>query len=491
MDVITTLFAIAIIASALFALVHWWSAHPFPLWWDEANYANQMFEDRDAFAQRGIGGVVRAWLFNDPVRPPAYRVFALPFPPRLLLLRTVATAISLIGFALMVVAARRVVSTSAALLAAAVVFAMPGLLTSAGWFGTEYPLLLAISILMAALIPRISPPGVAIAVALGLLSKTTFVVVAGPPLLAAFLYLRTDRRNMLRLAGGAFAGAAIASGWWLWHLGPALAYAQYGRSFQRASLGAALALETLVEKIRIFTFDALGIGVAAALTLLFVTTRRATTPEQRRAVVLACAASVPLIVLAFASNVFVPRHFAPALIPLVIVVAVTLEHARPVVRVVVAMAVLAQIAFVPLPRVEQTDWSRLRAIIPESNLRIAFLGGWPSLSPPEIRYAWRRGGDDAEVAWLWRFEDGPIDWSRVMKTVTESDVVLVVSPDARMPVDARLEVDENIDNRHNAEFIARLERSGVVRGPERFVIGTRHRVELLLYRPKTRPSAQQ
>jgi hypothetical protein len=488
--VIATVFAVAIAALTLVALFRWWSAHPYPLWWDEANYVNQSIDDRQAFAERGMGGLARALLFNDPLRPPAYRVFALPFPSKVIVLRSVSLAVSLIALALLVLAVRGVSTTSGALLAAAMALAMPGVLTSAGWFGTEYPLFLAVAILMAALIPRVSAIGVALAVALGLLSKTTFVVIAGPALLVALLFARRDRRAVSQLFAGGVAGAAIAAGWWLWHARPALAYAQYGRTFPRASLGEGLA--TLPAKLRIFAFEGLGLGVAAALLVLLFAVRATKTTDEKRALLIAGAASLPLIVLAFGSNVFVPRHFAPALLPLVIVLAIAVQHTRPALRIVIALAVVVQAALVTLPQVEQTDWSRLRAIVSNPKPKIAFLGGWPSLTPPEVQFGWKRAGGDADVQWLWRFEQGAIDWPNVMKTALSSDVVLVVPPGARHRVDERMHIDENADNLHNAEFLTSLQNSGAFAPPTRFAIGTHEPVELILFsRPKSRPSAQQ
>lgn len=484
---VSSVIALLIVAASLVAALRWTGTHPLPLWWDEAHYANQAIADRAAIG-RGVVAGVKALLFDDPVRPPAYRALVLPFTvvewPRLALLRAIALGTTFLAMLLVYRASRSA-------LAAAMVFSMPAVLTSGAWFGTEYPLFLAIGLLLAGLVPRTSPLLIAPAVALGLLSKTTFVVIAGPALLAAVLFARRDRRELAKLVIAAACGAAVSAGWWVWHLLPALRFAQLGRTFMRASLGSPLALETLGEKVRIFAFEAVGIVLLMALVAVAA---HGWSREQRRTAAIGLAASLPLLLLAFASNVFVPRHFAPAFLPMAVVIAVSLERVRPAVRVAISVLALIQIVAVAanteryLPRVEQTDWRILRRFVTEERPHVAFLGGWPGLTPPELRYAWTRDGAEADTEWLWRFEDGAIDWEKVMHSALASDAVLVVPPGAIPPRDPRLAVDERTDNRHNAEFMAKLAVSGVFSPPVRLRAGQRHPVDLLLYR-RTRSDA--
>ena len=469
----TAAIAIAIIGVALVAALRWTGAHPLPLWFDEANYANQTFEDRAAVLRGGPIAGVKALLFNDPARPPAYRAFVLPFSavrqPNLTFLRGLAIAVTLLAMAILYV-------TTRSLLATAMVFAMPAVLSAGAWFGTEFPLFLAVALLMLALVPRVRPILLVMAVALGLLAKATFLAIAGPVILVALFF---DDRPRVFVASAA--GAAIAAGWWGWHLLPVLQFAQSARAVARASIVGSLA-QRAATKVHIFAVYATGPVILIVILILLgvLVVRRGA--ADRRTLAIALAGWLPLLIVAAASKGFGPRIFAPALLPLSIIFALALATVSPRARLVTGLLVLAQTIFIAitlepaLPRVSQTDWRILRAQVPKPEPRIAVMGGWPSLTPPEIRYAWTRDGVDATVETLWRFENGAIDWTKVMQHALASDLVLVVPPGRPLPQDSASSGVFPIDNRYNAELITRLERSGKF---ERVEIG---KADLLAYR---------
>lgn len=474
-----------VFALSLIAILRWQSEHPLPIRWDEANYVNYAIEDHRFFQQGGVVRVIKALLFEDPHRPPAYRALALPVTmfvtPTLPLLRGIALFWSGLAALMLFVTWRRVVDVAAAAMLAAMSFATPAVMISAGWFGTEYPLFLATALLMAALIPRPSFVTLMLAVALGLLSKSTFLVIAFAPLLvAAVIAWRERRRDLLPLAFGSLAGALIASGWWLWHLRPALEYAQYGRTFPRV----AALTDSVTAKLWILTMTGIGPGVLIALVVLIFRGVRASGlhPGGNAPRWIAAAASLPLLLLGLTSPVFVPRHFSPALLPLPFIGASGLARR---VRVIAIVAVLAQALFLAvflhplLPRVDQTDWGVLRPHVGTANPTIAFLGGWSSLSPPEVRYAWLSRGGDADVQLLWDAERPAIDWKATLERAFASDAVFVVSPEART-------ADEftRRDNAHNAELIARLRQSGRFHEPVLLPIGDRDRAQVLLFKNK-------
>jgi hypothetical protein len=114
------------------------------------------------------------------------------------------------------------------------------------------------------------------------------------------------------------------------------------------------------------------------------------------------------------------------------------------------------------------------------------LGGWPSLSPPEVRYGWTRDGGDASTVWLWRAEQRQIDWSGIMRDALAADAVLVVPPAASTNPD--LTDYERGDNRHNAELIRRLQSSGVFANPVPMRIGTHAKIDILVYVERRRPA---
>src|SRR5688500_5447870 len=98
----TAFAAIFIFGATVVMAASWFRDHPLPLYWDEAAYINQVLDDRDALREGGIVAVVKALLFNDPIRPPAYRTIALPvaacLPPSVFLLRTVAFIAVVLAF---------------------------------------------------------------------------------------------------------------------------------------------------------------------------------------------------------------------------------------------------------------------------------------------------------------------------------------------------------------------------------------------------------
>lgn len=476
--------SLVIAVLALIGAVRWTRAHPYPLWWDEANYYNQVADDRRAFVERGPIAMVKSLVFADNERPPAYRALVAPVAaatlPSLALLRGIALCVLLVSLVLVWQACRTFADSASALLATVLVLAMPQVLASGAWFGTEYPLYLAVGLLLLALL-RDAPIGVAAAVALGLLAKSSFLFIGGPAVLVALMTTR-DRRKLFLAAA---CGALVAAGWWLWDPGAVLRYAQLGRTFERAASDQGLPgkLHELVVT------SGIGIAIAAALLAIEgVRNRNLLSPAERRGLLIGAAAFIPLVALSMFSPVFVGRHFAPALLAVAIPAAVVLKRAHPALRVAVAALALIQVAWIALtpltrlPRVEQTDWATLRPLIAKSSPRIAFIGGWPSMSPPEIRYGWTRNGADARTLWLWRAEERAIDWTHVMGDALTSDAVLVVPPAAAM----RTRAYEQKDNRHNAELMRRLEASRMFEPPVPFRVGTREIIDVLVYRGHAR-----
>ena len=479
----------------------WYRDHPLPLYWDEAAYINQALDDRDTLLDRGILATIKALLFNDPIRPPAYRAIALPvvacLPPSVFLLRAVALTAVILAFGVVARTAGESTSPASGLLASSIAFAAPAIAIHSTWYGTEFALIAGMALLLLAVVQRVRPVLLAAAVALGLLSKASFLILSAPVLLVTLIVSWRERREILRLIGATAAGTAIAFGWWFWHFRAALEFAQLGRTFRRAAFAEPLSASALGAKLNDLVRSSWGIGVTFAVIVLItvaVVRVRNDSPQARRAFWIGVAAFVPLLGLAFLSPVFVGRHYAASLLGLAVILALGIEALAPGLRIAVAAAVLAQTLFLSathersLRRVEQTDWTRLRELVPADSPRIAFLGGWPSLSPPEIRFGWRIAGRQAAVEWLWRFEDGSIDWQRVMARVEQSDAVLVVPPGARHRVSRPLGIDENIDNRHNSELIRRLMRSGAFDAPLPFRIGREEPITLLVFRKRFRAS---
>ena len=75
-------------------------------------------------------------------------------------------------------------------------------------------------------------------------------------------------------------------------------------------------------------------------------------------------------------------------------------------------------------RFEQWDWAPVHEIAQDCGLsrpKIAFLGMGRPLNPAQIEYPWFLAGESpsekngyTEPLWLWRYEEGPFDWTPVM-----------------------------------------------------------------------------
>ena len=114
--------------------------------------------------------------------------------------------------------------------------------------------------------------------------------------------------------------------------------------------------------------------------------------------------------------------------------------------------------------IDQWDWHSLRELCRDEGFaepRVAVLGSGRCYNPPQIRYAWVADGAPAiDVRWLWRYENGPIDWQAVMAAADDCDVV-VAAPNYVGETSDK----QDRDNQYNAEFVHRMSQNGRFRGP--------------------------
>ena len=114
---------------------------------------------------------------------------------------------------------------------------------------------------------------------------------------------------------------------------------------------------------------------------------------------------------------------------------------------------------------------------------IAYLGLGPGLSPYQIEYPWvaqsastgRANFDYPEVKLLWRYEEGPVDWQKVMDSARRSDIVLTA------PNYSGLEAIDWEYNQHNSEPAERLSRDSRFQGPVRLEIGRFQPTEIAVF----------
>jgi len=144
-----------------------------------------------------------------------------------------------------------------------------------------------------------------------------------------------------------------------------------------------------------------------------------------------------------------------------------------------------------MPRFDQWDWEPLRNISQNCGLetpKISLLGYGRPFGPPQIEYPWvayatstsRIKLEIPEPVWLWHYENGPIDWQKVMGLAEQSDMVLTAPGyigEAR--------IKEDIDNEHNVEFADRLSHDPLFQTPVHLQMGRFAPVDVLVFVKRT------
>jgi hypothetical protein len=262
------------------------------------------------------------------------------------------------------------------------------------------------------------------------------------------------------------------------------------------------------------------IGLLLLACLVKVVVRRETIldPFQKLALGACACAGVPIVLAQLSGVNHLLRHISPAVIPLAITVGVLSDKTgwayawgsiavsaicfgvqllmivTPVVfpndRAVDLGFVNTALPWRIMSRFDQWDWSPVREISDGCGIatpKISFLGGGRTFDPPQIQYPWivreeatrHATLDYPEVTWLWRYEDGPLDWRKVMDSADRSDMVLT-APDYI----GEVKNEEDLDNRYNAEFAGRLSLDSRFRGPIRLEMGRFEPVEMDVFLSK-------
>ena len=230
--------------------------HPTAISWDEAEYFNTVLADQGVLRDSGLRGLRLAILYNDRIRPPAFRILAAPFYYVLgfspFTLRLVSLGFHWLGLVLLYFTTRKVADPKCAVLSVLICGLSPDVLFSSVVFYTEYPLFLAttgtfyflVSGLMSKSNGSRSWIGLGLSIGLGLLAKTSFALVAAPVL--GVLLVASRIRGLsgpppsFAIKAGAL-GSLVAAPWWWKNGGYALGYARYSRNFIYDSLRRAFA----------------------------------------------------------------------------------------------------------------------------------------------------------------------------------------------------------------------------------------------------------
>jgi len=500
--------------------VVWSHAHPFGIHWDEAEYLDQAGIDVQrlwAGKLLTLGGRI---LIKSLGKPPAYRILVLPFLAVFGFEATVARLVSLACFGLstwfVYQATCRIAGRTAGAIAVLIFALSPEVVSASIFFGTDTCLYLATSAMLyfvfAAWSYHSEQPrhwiGLGLAVGLGFLAKTSFLAIAAPVL--AFWLIAgyfgwlaiPSLRSQAKAAALAF---VIAAPWWVLNLKKSFVYAQYARGFVRNSLGSP-SPTTWLRWLNTVIHGLLGHGVSILIGLVLITflvgaitSKETLLDPQQRAALAACAcAGLPILLTQLAGTNHLLRHISPVMIPLAISIGLLAEtsgwiHSWPGAA-ITAILTLGQLAMLVSPvvvpnrqpvdlafpngvepwqamvRFDQWDWTPVRNIGHNCGLdkpKISYLGNGRAFDIPQIQYSWiAQRLAEPEVIWLWRYEDGPLDWQKTMDAADQSDIV-ITAPEFV----GESKIKEDLDNQHNAEFAGRLSRDSQFRAPVRLAMG--------------------
>jgi hypothetical protein len=353
---------------------------------------------------------------------------------------------------------------------------------------------------------------------LGFLSKTSFALLAIPVFAFALVVGRRANpgscyiKTLFKVAALAL---LIAGPWWLKNGGPALRYATYARGYSRNSLGSP-SLLTFARWLASVFQGLLAPGVSILILAIVVVVvwkyRLVVKPIFSRAqwtTLVACACcGVPIVLVQLSGTNHLLGHISPAVIPLAIVVGVLADFSgwirstkcmliSGILLVSQALMIAAPIAFPNTQPVDsglgngalpwrtfafydQWDWKPLLAIAQNCNIeapKIAYLGNGTVFNLPSIAYPWLASGAPApDVTWLWRYEQGPLDWDKVLNSVVRSDIV-ITSPNYV----GLTEDKQDLDNQHDAELAKRIEGDPRFHRPVVLKMGRFQPVQVLVF----------
>lgn len=512
--------------------IRWSLDHPYGIHWDETIYLNEAATDvqhlRSWMFVKLAGNILKSW-----ARPPAYRIFALPFLAPFGFHTTTARLVSLACYGLTswtIYLATRFIGSRVAGVFAVLIFALSTeVVVSSTFFSTEAPLFLATAGMLYFLLrywtekvpSRYNWIGLGLAVGTGLLSKVSFAVIAIPVLVFFVIdgYRKGQDRRLapFLLKAGALAGL-VAGPWWLLNFRSALTYAGYARDQSRSSLGTSL-FAIWGQWLGSVCLGLVGPAVSVLIILVTIAcirklllTRNAILDPLQKTALIACAvAGVPLVAVQLSGTNHLLRYLAPAVIPLAIAVGVLSDQSgwsRSRVAIAISCVLfLVQLGMITSPtlfpnnqpidpglvngalpwrvlvRFDQWDWRTIRDISRACSIEIptiAYLGNGRAFNPPQIQFPWVVAGTPPpDVTWLWRYEDGPLNWDKLSSSIAHTDIVITAPHYVGQLTDR-----QDLDNQHNAAFADRLSRDPQFREPIRVEMGRFEPVEVEVFLKK-------
>ncbi|WP_158750243.1 glycosyltransferase family 39 protein [Acidobacterium sp. S8] len=524
------LFAAGIVTSVVVAAITWSLHHPYGTHWDEAEYLSYSGVDVQRLWAGKILTVGGRILIKTFGRPPAYRILALPFLAVVGFHTTTARLVSLACFVLsawfVFLTGRRVGGRVAGAFAALIFTLSPEVVSASAFFGTDTSLYLATSALLYYVAlsweDNSDRPdrwiGLGVAVGLGFLAKTTFFLIACPLLAFWLIAGHYGWLGIPTLAKERKAGALaflIAGPWWLLNAKKSFDYVHYARNFVRNSLGAPSPatwmrwLDTVAQCLLGHgVVIAIGLVVVACFVKVFVLKQKLLSRFQK-AIAFACACTgMPIVLAQLSGTNHLLRHISPAVIPLALVVGLLAEQSGWAYSFpgAAAFALLfsAQLAMLVTPvifpnkhpvnlkfpngsppwqalvRLDQWDWTPLERISQSCGLnspRIAYLGNGRAFNVPQIEYSWvLKDLPQPDVTWLWRYEDGALDWPALVNEADQNDIVITAPGFVGEKV-----IKEDLDNEHNLEFADHLSDDPLFKSPVTLAMGRFEPVQVLVF----------
>ena len=535
-------FAFVTLIVIMAAAIRWSLDHPFGVHWDETQYLNEVAIDTQRLQAGFLLKCMGRILLKSWGRPPAYRLFAVPVLALFGFHTATARLVTLACFALtawfIYLATKRIANQVAGAFAVLVFCLAPQVISASIWFSSEGPLYLATSAMLYYLFASWTDTsersrnwiGLGLAVGLGLLSKTSFVLI-GLPVLAFALAVdiwkgRSKRPGGSRLSSLLKAGALallVAGPWWLLNAKAAFGFAKWARSDVRFSLGPA-SQGTWARWFSAVLQGLLGHGVSLIIGLVLLACfykaiiRKETIldPLQKRAIEACVFAGLPLVLSQLFGVDYALRLISAVVIPIAIAVGVLADKTgwarRSVTMAISSLLFLGQLVMIVWPvlspnnhlvgpglfnigvlpwrvmaRADQWAWRPVQDISHNCGLddpKISYLGNGQAFNLPQIEYPWAvkalstksAAVDFPAVTWLWRYEEGPIDWQKVVGLAAQSDIV-VTAPNYV----GRYEDRENLDNQYNTEFADRLTKDPRFKGPIHIEMGRFEPVDVLLF----------
>lgn len=503
----------------------WSHEHPFGFNWDESVYLDEMQMDVGSFHSHGITGLVKTWLLDDPVRPPAYRIFAFPFAlvlgPSPLVLRFVAILFHLMTLSLVYLGVWRVGSRAAAAVSVILLALCPDFIFFGSVFYNEYALYLAIAGMCYCTLRSWNQPvgsvvncfGLGIFLGIGALAKASFPVLA-----VCFLGIVVLLGLCKRIAGpspqfllnACVVGALVAAPWWLLNFRSGLNYIQYAANFSRDSVGSP-GIRSSVHYLLRFLQEGLGLPIGCLCIVLviaaFIHYFRARSPQAAGssswAMICLLLAPLPVVLAPLGTHNQVMYHTSPALVLLAAGFALLAKNegwlSSPIRLVVVTVVVIAQLALTLIPVVyrqeypgqrfawttlgqwEQWDWNQFRGLLRSHGLKqpsIAFLGVLGPLNPPQIQYPWLTHHEHSpSVTLLWRLENGTPEMPSLIAAADTNDVVFTV-PDLTTATSG---IENSQDNQYNTGFANQMSNNPQFEAPLHLHMGRFHPVDVWVF----------